>query len=358
MSIRSLHQFLAGFAYGDAQSNEAILLQRIFRRWGLRSEIFCERNRIMRRVSHLVRPLESYQPEQGDAALLHLAIGALANDRFLEFPGPRIILYHNITPPEYLRGVSETIAQQLQRGRADLVRLRDCADIVLADSMFNARELRELGYDDPHVFPLALDLSSFRRRPDPSVRRRFPRDKATWLFVGRVVPNKRHDDLLRAFATYRRRVRAASRLVIVGSAGGTERYLSFLRAMARRLDVQDDVHFEGTVAFGELLGHYRNADVFVCLSEHEGFGGPLMEAMSLGLPVIARAAAAVPETLDGAGILVADPDPALVAELAERLFTDPSLRDAVVRAQNRRVGAAMNRDIASEIRGHLAPILE
>lgn len=357
MIMRALHQFLAGFAYGDAQSNEALLLQRIFRRWGLRSEIFCERSRIMRRVAHLARPLESYRPGEGDGVLLHLAIGALANDRFPSVPGPKVILYHNITPPEYLRGVSEEIAGQLRRGREDLERLRNSADIVLADSEFNARELRGLGYADPRVFPLALDLSSFRRRPDPSVRRRFPRDKATWLFVGRVVPNKRHDDLLRAFAMYRRRVRPASRLVIVGSAGGTERYLSYLRAMARRLDIHDDVHFEGTVSFAELVGHYRNADVFVCLSEHEGFGGPLMEAMAVDLPVIARAAGAVPETLAGAGILVAEPDPALVAELADRVLTDPALRAAVVLTQNRRVAAFLKRDLEAEIRGHLAPLL-
>jgi glycosyltransferase involved in cell wall biosynthesis len=94
------------------------------------------------------------------------------------------------------------------------------------------------------------------------------------------------------------------------------------------------------------------------MSEHEGFGGPLLEAMSLELPVVARAAAAVPETLDGAGILVAEPDPAVVAEIAERLFIDAPLREGVVSGQNRRVAAAQGRDIEAEIRELLAPVLE
>jgi glycosyltransferase involved in cell wall biosynthesis len=163
------------------------------------------------------------------------------------------------------------------------------------------------------------------------------------LFVGRVAPHKRHDDLIQVFCYLKRRVRPDSRLLLVGSTRGMERYVASLQALVRRRGLSDVV-FVGHVGAPEWVACYRCASVYLSMSEHEGFGVPLLEAMHFGVPVIARKAAAVPETLGGAGLLIARSDAATaaaVAELIALLDEDLALRERVVVLQRERLQAFM-----------------
>lgn len=356
---RAIHQFLAGYSKGDAISNEARLLQHVFRSWGCESEIFCAARHILPELRKTTPTAESYRPsaDSRDILLLHLSIGSVVNDLFARLPARKAILYHNITPPEYFTLINSQTAAELARGRQQLRALAGTTPINLADSQYNADELTAAGYQDPRVLPLVLDLDALTREVDGGVRRRMDDGLTNILFVGRAAPNKRLEDLLDAFAYYQRAVNRNSRLIHVGSHAGTDAYHHLLRARARELRL-DHVVFAGPVPQQQLNAYFACADIFLSMSEHEGFCIPLLEAMTHQVPVMAFDAGAVAETMDGAGVLFREKRFDLLAELIGRVATDAPLRAAILAGQARRIQRYRDRDLAGELRLHLAPLLE
>ena len=159
-----------------------------------------------------------------------------------------------------------------------------------------------------------------------------------WLFVGRLVPNKGQDALIRAFAHYHHHLNPTSKLILVGAARTAPGYDNYLWALAHTLGVAGAVQM-GPATEQELAAHYAAAHVFVCLSQHEGFCVPLIEAMNAGVPIVALARAAVVDTLGQAGVLLESAHPALVAETVHVLLTHPELRQQVIAAQHQRAQA-------------------
>lgn len=358
MSARSLHQFVAGFNLGDAISHEALLIRRLARARGLASEIWCDPTRVPPERRGEIRDLARARVELGpdDVVLLHLSIGSPANDVFATLPVRRAILYHNITPPHWFRGLRDSIARQLALGLAQARALAGAAEVVLADSSFNAAELRAMGYPRVEVFPLALDFEQILTPPDPRRLAEWRDGRPNVLFVGRGAPNKRIEDLLATVHYLQRYVEPAARLLHVGSWAGTELYLGRLRAKVREWDLRDVV-FTGALPPSALSAAYAAAGVFLCMSEHEGFCAPLIEAMVHDVPVVAFAAGAVEETLGGAGVLVREKRFDLLAELIGRILRDTPLRTGIVERQRRRVAELRRRDPAAELWSHLDPIL-
>jgi glycosyltransferase involved in cell wall biosynthesis len=139
-----------------------------------------------------------------------------------------------------------------------------------------------------------------------------------------------------AFAAYRRLFDPAARLSIVG--GRTLLlYARALERLAAELEVADAVDFTDNLTFPQLVAHYRAADVFVSLSEHEGFCVPLVEAMHFGVPTVAHACCAVPETVGDATVLLDDKDPLTVAVAVQRVLSDDAVRKAMIEAGHGRV---------------------
>jgi glycosyltransferase involved in cell wall biosynthesis len=356
--MAAIHQLVAGFNRGDAISNEAVVMRRLFRSWGFESDIFCERKRILPELRGDAHDLDELPPvcSRDDVVLLHLSIGSCVNEVFPTLRGRKVILYHNITPPEYFRLIQPSTANALVRGREQAARLAGVADINLAVSAFNAGELQGWGYANPQVLPLLLDFSALDVAPDRGVIRRFSDGKVNILFVGRCAPNKKIEDVISAFAFFQKAVEPNSRLILTGSYAGTERYQRLLTSMARDLRLQE-VIFTGSVRQSELNACYRCARVFLCMSEHEGFCIPLIEAMVHRVPVLACAAAAVPETLAGAGVLFSERNFEAVAEMMGHLVRDESLRRSVLARQDERVRAFKGRNLDQELRRHLAPLM-
>lgn len=360
MSARSLHQFVAGFNAGDAISNEARVIRAAVRARGLASEIYCEPARVpperRRETRDVVRAAEEIGPE--DAVLLHLSIGSPANDIFAALrTARRALLYHNITPPEWFAGLRDATARLLAVGLEQARRLAGVARVTLADSAFNAAELRALGHPEAAVFPLAMDFREIRAAPNAARLREWSDGRLNVLFVGRGAPNKRIEDLLAAFHYLQRFVEPASRLIHVGSYAGAERYLGLLQARVRAWRLRDAV-FAGALPQAGLSAAWAAAHVFLCLSEHEGFCVPLVEAMAHDVPIVAYAAGAVEETLGGAGVLLRTKRWDLIAELIGRIARDARLREAILAAQRRRLAQFEQRDAAAELWRHLAPILD
>jgi len=356
---KAIHQFSGGYTNNDAISNEVNALQAMFRGWGFTSEVYSETKSILPELRARARDIttarETIRPD--DVVLLHLSIGSTINDVFASLPCRKAILYHNITPPEFFRGWQEEIVAHLKRGQEQVRMLAGKAEVTMAVSRFNAEELARAGHSNVKVLPLQLDRKLWDVPPSPRILRNYRRnDAVNVLFVGRCAPNKRIEDLLYAFYYFQKYVEPDSRLVHVGSYAGLERYYALLRTKAAELRVQNVV-FTGSVRQEELNAYYRAADVFLCMSEHEGFCIPLLESMHHGVPVLAYDAGAVAETLDGSGVLFREKDFAAVAEMIHRLARDKALRESVVRTQRDRLARYTSRNLESELRGMLEPLL-
>lgn len=356
--MAAIHQLVAGFSRGDAISNEAVVMRRLFQDWGYESRIYCERRRVLpelRGEAHDLDDLKSHCG-QDDLVFLHLSIGSHANEIFAALPGKKALLYHNITPPDYFSLVQPATAASLARGRAQAASLAGVAAVNLADSAYNALELAGWGYPPSAVFPLMLDFEKLGGRPDRATLRRFSDGKVNILFVGRCAPNKKIEDVISAFAYFQKGVEPNSRLILAGSFAGTERYQRLLLAMIRDLKLEN-VEFMGSIPQNQLNACYGSARLFLCMSEHEGFCIPLIESLVHRVPVMARATAAVPETLGGAGVLFHDKQFEAIAEMMGRVARNEDFRTALLARQDARLAAFKSRDLGQELRAHLKPVV-
>jgi L-malate glycosyltransferase len=354
---RHVHQLLAALSYGDAIGNEAIAIQKHLRAAGYASDIFAEK--VHPRVAHLARPLWEY-PEVSSAetvCLFHFSIGSAAGRLIFHAPDRLVSIYHNITPAHFFLGFHRHLAGLCYHGRRELAAFAARTELALGDSEFNRRELEEAGYARTGVLPIVLDLSLYARPSSPVVGRLYGGGRTNVLFVGRIIPNKRIEDLIRVFAAYQRYVNPVSRLLLVGDYRGHERYLERLLEMVDDLRL-DEVVFTGQVDDDDLYACYRAAHVFLCLSEHEGFCVPLQEAMVFGVPVIAYDAGAVRETLKGGGILLREKPPEVLAELLGEVAASGPLRASVLATQARAVEEIRRTDFGALLAERLRPVLD
>lgn len=357
---QTIHQLVAGFRRGDAISNAASSMQSVFRAWGCRSDILCERSRISSEIEKNVRDVETASKELGreDVAILHLSIGCGINRRFADLPCRKVIVYHNVTPSSYFRFLNPAIAADLEEGRNAVARLAGVAEINLADSAYNARELVDAGYSNVGVLPLPINIDSLRPgQAAPNLLHRFRDGLFNVLFVGRMVPNKKIEDLLTVMH-FLHAFEPRARFIHVGSISGSESYFSLVQAHAKALVLEHCV-FLDNVSQAELNACYEVADAFLCMSEHEGFCAPLIEAMLHKVPVLSLGSAAIPETLAGAGILFQPPpDFPVIAETLGEVLHNETLRDAVIARQDKRVAEFCARDLDADLRTSLAPVLK
>ena len=344
-----IDQILAGFAEGDAISNEAIVLRDIFRGWGRESEIYADFRHVSPVARAYSKPMEEYKGEAADILIHHYSIASPAVDRFVQAPTRKVLIYHNITPAQFYRGFDDRIAEQLDHARRNLAKVLPAADAVWADSEFNASELRELGAGNVKVLHLLFSPKHFDVPPDPNLFPKFAASMKNIMYVGRIAPNKRVEDLIEAFAWYHRVINRQSRLIIVGSERSCPRYYLMLRMMANELELPN-VCFERYASPRGLTAYYQIADVFVTCSVHEGYCLPLVEAMYKGVPVIARQTGGTPEAMGAAGILYDGLSAGQLAQLIHRLLSDAALRREVLDFQKRRVEELTRRRPDEELR--------
>jgi L-malate glycosyltransferase len=355
---RRVHQLMAALSYGDAVSNDALAIQAHLRAAGFESDIFAEHAHP--RLAKRCRRLWEYQAVSSadTVCVFHFAIGSGAGRFIFRAPDRLVVRYHNITPPEFFAGFLPHLARQCHQGRRELRAFAARTALGLGVSEFNRRELEKAGYRRTGVVPVTLALDALVAGPrSPVVRRLFADGRTNLLYVGRIIPNKKIEDLLRAFAFYQKAFDSSSRLLLVGDYWGYEPYLLYLQAAARELGAQDVV-FTGQAEDDELRAYYSVAAAYVSLSEHEGFCVPLLEAMAFGVPVVAYDAGAVAETLAGAGVLLKTKPPDEVASLVRRVVADPATRAAVLSGQERRLAAVRATDVGARLIAALRPLTD
>jgi glycosyltransferase involved in cell wall biosynthesis len=351
-----IHQVLATLGYGDAIGHEVLGIQRVLRGHGYESEIFVETaDYRLEPLTHDYRELVDFS--HADNLLLHhFSLGSKASRTAFALPDRMALIYHNITPPEYFVGVHRMLARQCFRGRRELLAYADRCDLALGDSEFNRQDLEDLGFPRTAVLPVVPDFSHLDRAPDWRLAGQFDDDWTNVLFVGRVIANKKIEDLITFFSAYQRIYNPRARLLVVGAYSGYERYLASLHQLAATLDAAH-VHFLGHVSDEELVAYYDVADLFLCASEHEGFCVPLVEAFYKEVPVLAYGATAVPDTMDGAGVLYDDKDPRQVAALMDAIVSRCDLQEAIVQEQREAVGRLQSHDFAGTLVGFVQEIL-
>ncbi len=347
----TIHQLAPGFLYGDAIGNQARFIRDQLSQWGYTSQVYAQF-----RDSRLRDPGLDYtrlRSRRDQALIFHYSIGSPLTQIALHHPGVVVPYYHNVTPPEFIRNYNPPLAALLQQGRQELTLFKD-APLALAASEYNREEMLALGFKRVEVLPYAVSftelLASAKTSAGHEIARRYADDWTNILFVGRLVPNKRQDDLIRAFNYFHRLIDPRSRLILIGSDANTPGYRLELQALVESLDL-DQVELPGPIGPHEGLGaYYQTASVFLCLSEHEGCCVPLLEAMAFDVPVVALHATGVPYTLGSSGILLRQKRYDVMGELLHLLVTDPALRTGVLAAQRRRLADYTAPTIAQKLR--------
>jgi glycosyltransferase involved in cell wall biosynthesis len=350
----TIYQVMEALDVGDAVSN-------ITRRNAMLLAELGHPSKILARYAHdslksEIRPIHQAPETPGSGLIFHYWGYNTSTWVLQATDGPKAVHYHNITPPHYFAPDSDQY-RQLTWGYAQLKQIADCFDLIIGDSRYNIGEFaRYMTQPKPalHFYPV-IDVSETQAEHyDAGVLAALRHsDQVNLVFVGRIARNKRQDRLMWLFDHYYREINRHARLWLVGNNRGDPEYWAELERLRESLPSGGQIMFTGKVSDAEVNAYYRGADVFVCASEHEGFCMPLAQAMALDIPVLAYAAAAVPETLGGAGLLIHEWDIPRVAELIHLVVNRPDLRERLLEGQR----ASLGRFSADEARRRLAAIV-
>ncbi len=327
-----VHQFLTSYSYGDAIGNEVLEIRNFLRAQGHESEIFALFYH-PKYAGQIINYLEYDRYSAADHIMIyHFSIGSPVTKKFLRAPDKKVIIYHNITPHHFFLDYHRVLAKDCFKGRIELKALVGKVDLALGDSHYNEQELKDVGFTNTGVLPLVMNFAKFEQPIVPVLKELFDDGKKNILFVGRVIPNKMVEDVIKTFYFYQTFFNAASRLFIVGEYRGFERYHSALQNMVGRLGLKN-VHFTGHIPDEELISYFKLSHLYLHMSEHEGFCAPVPESFYLQIPVVAYNAGAVCETMNNGGILLNKKDFPRTAALMERILTDHGLREKILHGQ-------------------------
>ncbi|EMJ88084.1 glycosyltransferase [Leptospira meyeri] len=330
----NIHQFSAGFQLGDAISQEMLEIKRLLSKEGYNGKIFAEN--VFSHDRKYAEKLTKANIKPEDVLVYHHSIHSEALDFILKFPNRKILIYHNVTPEDFFTGYDLKFSYLLRKGREDLEMIRDIFHNSFAVSNFNLLELQELGFKNARLLPLHLNFQKWKDVPRDLKLKTFV--NPSFLFVGRIAPNKRQDDLIRFARTWKSKMGNQFSMRMLGFCNPNQQsYLDELNFMIHHLDLSEEVKIISYVDETMLKQIYSESNMFLSMSEHEGFCVPLMEAMYFHLPVVAFAAGAIPETLNHSGILFDSKDFDSLVPLVDSVFKNSEFRTSIIGAQNIRL---------------------
>ena len=338
--MKRVDQVLPALVYGDAIGNHTMEIRRMLRERGIASTIYAQY--IDPRYAHAAKSIDALEDEPNRVLIYHFSIGSPVTKKLLTFTHSTLAdYYHNITPAKFFDGVNPQLAAELRMGR-DQLQLLTRAPIAIAASEFNRREMIEAGFADVQVAHYLVDFARLdagaRGAEAKRIRARYKDDRFTIAFVGRVAPNKCQHDLIHLVNYYRTLIDRSVRLLLVGNFANAGGYHTRLQMQIQRMNLHDTVELAGPVGTDDGLGAiYQRADAFVCMSEHEGFCVPIIEAMHFEKPVFAYASTGVPFTMGDSGILFTQKKFEWIAECVEHVHTHPNLKNAIVQNQTQRL---------------------
>ncbi|MBX7138188.1 MAG: glycosyltransferase [Oligoflexia bacterium] len=347
--MRPVHQLVHTLTFGDAISGEVLALQRSFREFGAESDIFAIN--IDPRFKGLARDYRELQSDYSGEAILHYSLGSPLNALYRGLRhATRSIIHHNLTPAHWFKAINPRIAQHIEMGERELPDLCAISDRLIADSRFNAAEMPAQGRT-VEVLNLPIDTERWKIAANSGIEALLRSDPVLHIVhVGRLAPNKCIEDIVKTFYFLRTVQKIPARLWLVGHDIDTELYSFSLKRLVRELDLMDAVNFVGRMADSEVKAVYLNAHAYLCMSEHEGFCCPIIEAMHFGLPVIAYNSSALPDTVSAGGILVNHKRHAELAFLLAKVCRDQALRSQIIENGRRRAAELSIDRFAAKVR--------
>ncbi len=351
-------QILPTISFGDAVGNDTIAIHDILKRNGYDTAIYAENvdSRLPKGTAEQFSKLKKI--ESDDIIIYHLSTGTKLNEWIKIVKCRKICVYHNVTPPDFFRPYSDNSYELCRTGLQEVCDLKDTFDCVWAVSEFNKQDLLNMGYSCPiYVLPILIPFEDYKKKPNELVLKKYDDDYVNILFLGRIAPNKKQENVIAAFDCYHKYYNPKSRLFLVGSCFGMENYYEQLAQYVKKLK-NNSVYFTGQIKFDEILAFYKLADIFLCMSEHEGFCVPLVEAMCFEIPIIAYDSCAIKYTLGGSGILLSNNNPLEVAGVMNCIMQDSNLRQKVVANQNERLCDFDNEVIEQQLINYLKEFME
>lgn len=330
-------QLVPAFHRGDAIGDTASHMKKFFLSQGFQSQIYClSRDRGLEEESMLFASFP--EPSPSDITILHFALPSPLTKAFMKLPSKKVLIYHNITPPEFFSEFSQEMARISQMGREELQSLVPHVSLILADSDYNRQDILKLGFKRAEVFPLFIDFEKYKKPPSQFMYELFRDERTNLLFVGRIAPNKKIEELIKVTFYFKKYISPLVRLIVVGKTSTIPKYYQSLVRIADEFYLMpEEICFTGHVSDEEMFALYKASDVFLSMSEHEGFGLPFIESMIFDLPIVAYDCTAVAETLGGAGVLVRDKRVDYLSELLNIVVHEAELKKKIIESQRKRL---------------------
>jgi len=346
----SVHQFVSSFSPRDAVGKIVLSIRDILRNAGYNSDIYAET--IHSELKKDAFLLSHYQKENSnDLLIYHHTFASDLVDYFSSQQNRIMLIYHNITPSHFFQGVDDVTAAGSNRGREQLKQLKNKVGIAICLSKYSETELKKTGFSNTVVIPALIDLKKNDYKKNNSLIDKF-QDTTNIISVGRIAPHKKIEDLLKVFAYYNQCINHNSKLLIIGKYYESDPYFKWLQKIIHTLELKN-VEFFNDISDDDLQSFYDVADIYIILSEHEGFCIPLVESMSHKVPILAYGAAAIPETLGNSGILLEEKNFEEIAETIGLIVEDKKIREKIIQSQNQRLESLDSIDIPSEFLKHI-----
>jgi len=328
-----INQLTPALHENDAVGESILEIHNTLQEWDYESNIFSLTvDESLKSVAKDLSELKNYDDENS-INILHFAIPSPLTQAFKTSTGKKILIYHNITPPEFFEGISREMVHISNTGRSELSSLSDCTDLALGDSKFNEQELKTLNFKDTGVFPILLNSDRYNIETLEPLKFLFKNDGyKNILFTGRITPNKKIEDVIKCFYYYQNLFQEKSRLLIVGNPTGFESYDLYLKDLADKMDLVE-VYFTGKVDQDELISFFEIADLFITMSEHEGFCVPILESFIFEIPVIAYNSTAIPYTMGDGGVLVNEKNFKEIAGIMSEVIENEDFRKSIIQKQ-------------------------
>ena len=353
-----IHQLVPALHEGDAIGDSAREIRDFLRLKGYDSRIFAYH--MDESLSAEAENFALYPPEMAaeDVLILHFALPSGMTEFVKRSYCRKALIYHNITPAYFWLPYDRSLVHLAYAGRKELISLSPFLDRSAGDSEYNRQELEQLGFRNTCVLPIYVKRERYEVPPSRMTLEKMQDDYFQFLFVGRVAPNKKLEDVLKLVYYYRKLYDPLSRIVFVGKTDVVPEYWAALLEFTSRLEfMPEDVVFTGHVDWPELVAYYKSSHLFVSMSAHEGFCVPLVEAMICDLPIVAYSQTAVPFTMGDAGVLFQEKDFVSIAGICHRIRTDASLRNSILEGQRKQLEMHSKQELEKAIDAFLAPLV-